>query len=80
MVQFYIQDVVASVCQPVRELKGFERVPLKPGETRTVSFRLAAADLAFYNDRLQLVTEPGTFRVWIAPCSARGVEGEFRLR
>ena len=80
VVQLYIQDVVASVAQPVRELKGFQRVPLKPGETRHVSFTLAAPDLAFYNEHMQLVTEPGTFRVWIAPDSARGVQGEFRLR
>jgi beta-glucosidase len=80
VVQLYVQDVVASICRPVRELKNFERVPLKPGETRSVSFTLAASDLAFYNERLQLVTEPGTFRVWIAADAVRGVEGEFRLR
>jgi beta-glucosidase len=80
VVQLYIQDVVASVAQPVRELKRFERVPLKPGETRKVSFTLSSADLAFYNDHMQLATEPGMFRVWIAPDSTRGVEGEFRLR
>jgi beta-glucosidase len=80
VVQFYIQDVVASVVQPVRELKGFQRVPLKPGETRRVSFTLARKDLAFYNEHMKLVTEPGMFRVWIAPDSVRGVRGEFRLR
>jgi beta-glucosidase len=80
VVQLYIQDVVASVAQPVRELKRFERVPLKPGETRKVSFTLSAADLAFFNEHMQLAAEPGMFRVWIAPDSTRGVEGEFRLR
>jgi beta-glucosidase len=80
VVQLYIQDMVASVCQPVRELKGFERVTLKAGETRQVSFTLGAADLAFYNDRMKLVNEPGTFRVWIAPDAVRGVQGEFQLR
>ena len=80
VVQFYIQDETASVCQPVRELKGFQAVVLKPGETRRVSFHLGSADLAFYNSRMELVTEPGKFHVWIAPDSTRGVEAEFELR
>ncbi|HVX66928.1 MAG TPA: beta-glucosidase BglX [Bryobacteraceae bacterium] len=77
--QFYIRDLVASVARPVRQLKGFERVHLKPGEKRTVSFQLAAKDLAFYNTSMQLVTEPGEFSAWIAPDSARGSEVRFRL-
>jgi len=80
IVQLYIRDLVASVAQPVRALKGFRRVPLGPGEKRTVGFTLDAAALAFYNQHNQLVTEPGRFQVWIAPDSARGVEGEFTLR
>ncbi len=79
-VQFYIRDLVASVAQPVRKLKGFERVLLKPGERRTVTFPLHPADLAFYNEQKRLVTEPGRFQVWIAPDAARGVSGEFELR
>ncbi len=78
--QFYIQDVTASVAQPVREMKGFERLSLKPGETRRVSFTLAESDLAFFNSSLRLVTEPGLFHVWIAPDAMRGLQGEFRLR
>ncbi|MFN7995246.1 MAG: beta-glucosidase BglX [Bryobacteraceae bacterium] len=80
VVQFYVQDEFASVCQPVRELKGFERVRLTPGETKSVRFTLAASDVAFYNERMQLVTEPGRFRVWVAPDSSRGLEGSFDLR
>jgi len=80
IVQLYIRDLVASVAQPVRALKGFRRVPLGPGEKSTVSFTLDAAALAFYNQHNQLVTEPGRFQVWIAPDSAHGVEGEFTLR
>src|SRR5579872_584898 len=79
VVQLYIRDLVASVCQPVRELKGFRRIHLKPGEKQTVAFTLTAHDLAFFNDRKQLVTEPGKFQVWIAPDSSRGIEGEFTL-
>jgi beta-glucosidase len=79
VVQLYIRDLVGSITRPVRELKGFERVHLKPGEKRTVSFTLHSNDLAFYNSRMQLAAEPGQFHVWIAPDSARGVRGEFTL-
>ena len=51
----------------------------RPGQ-KTVSFSLSSADLAIYNDHMQLVAEPGTFRIWIAPDSTRGVGGEFVLR
>jgi beta-glucosidase len=79
VVQLYVRDLVGSVARPVRELKGFRRVHLKAGEKQTVHFSLSTADLAFYNDRMQLVTEPGDFQVWIAPDSASGVEGAFRV-
>lgn len=79
IVQLYIRDLVASVCQPVRELKGFRRIHLKPGQKQTVQFTLSPSDLMFYNEDLHLVNEPGKFQVWIAPDSTRGVEGEFTL-
>ena len=78
--QFYVHAVTASVAQPVRLLKGFQRVSLKPGETQRVTFGLAASDLAFHNQRMQLVSEPGRYLVWIAPDSAHGLEGEFSLK
>ena len=77
VVQLYVHPVVASVVQPVRLLKGFQRVVLKPGETRRVTFTIAAADLAFHNQQMQLVTEPGRYQVWIAPDSVRGLQAEF---
>jgi beta-glucosidase len=80
VVQLYIHDVTASVAQPVRLLKGFRRIALKPGERQTVSFRLTTADLAFYNQEMKLVTEPGRFEVWIAPDSQSGMKGEFTVR
>ena len=76
IVQLYIRQMAASLTQPVRELKDYRRVHLKPGEKTTVDFRLQSSDLAFHKGA-QLVTEPGEFRVWIAPDSARGVEGQF---
>ena len=80
VVQLYTQKVAASVAQPVRLLKGFRRVHLKPAEKHTISFSLTGADLAIYNEHLKLVVEPGTIKVWIAPDSARGVTGDFELR
>jgi beta-glucosidase len=79
VVQFYIRDGVASVAQPVRVLKGFRRIRLKPGEKRTVGFTIGIADLAFYNRKMQVVTEPGRFQAWIAPDCTRGLMGEFTV-
>jgi len=79
VVQLYVRDLAASVSRPVRELKGFRRVRLKPGEKRSVAFTLATADLSFHNTRMQLVTEPGQFQVWIAPDSGGGLPGEFKI-
>ena len=79
VVQLYVHPVAASVAQPVRLLKGFRRIPLQPGETQTVTFQITPADLAFHNQQMQLVAEPGRYQVWIAPDSARGLEGEFTL-
>jgi beta-glucosidase len=79
-VQLYIRDLVASVVQPVRKLTGFERLRLNPGESRTVTFAISASDLAFYNQQMRLVTEPGQFQVWIAPDAEHGLRGEFELQ
>lgn len=78
--QLYTRELVASVSRPVRELRGFRRVHLKPGEKKSLTFTLSTSDLAFYNERNQLATEPGKFHVWIAPDSTRGVEGEFAVK
>jgi beta-glucosidase len=79
VVQLYTRDLVGSITRPVRELKGFLREHLKAGESRTVSFTITPADLAFYNAENRLVTEPGEFHVWIAPDSAHGLQGAFRF-
>ena len=78
-VQLYLRDLVASVEQPVRELKGFERVTLGPGEQKHVSFTLGFDDLAFYNVALKRVVEPGTFKVWVGSSSAATNEAEFTV-
>jgi beta-glucosidase len=78
IVQLYIRQLAASLTQPVRELKDFRRVHLKPGEKQTVEFTLKSSALAFHKGA-QLVTEPGAFQVWIAPDSSAGTPGQFVL-
>ena len=65
IVQMYIRDMVGSVARPVKELKGFERIHLKKGESRTVSFDITAEQLKFYNSALNCVCEPGEFEVMV---------------
>ena len=79
IVQLYTRQLAASVTRPVRELRAFRRVHLKPGEKKTVEFALTSDELAFYNARGQLAAEPGKFDVWIAPDSASGLMGTFDL-
>lgn len=80
IVQFYIRDVQGSVARPVKELKHFERISLKPGERRTVSFRITPDDLKFYNYDLKYVAEPGAFEVMAGPDSRRVSALPFTLR
>jgi beta-glucosidase len=69
VVQLYVRDRVASVTRPVMELKGFKRLSLKPGETRTVEFTLFAEQLAFYGEQMRLIVEPGVFEVLVGSSS-----------
>lgn len=69
VVQLYIRDVAASVARPVKELKGFERVTLQPGETRHVTFTLTQRELGFHNQEMRFVVEPGTFNVTVGTSS-----------
>ncbi|WP_132896698.1 glycoside hydrolase family 3 N-terminal domain-containing protein [Sphingomonas sp. PP-CC-3A-396] len=79
-VQLYIRDVAASVTRPVRELKAFRKVMLKPGESQVVAFTLRKADLLFVGRDLKPTVEPGRFQIWVAPSAqAEGVSGEFTL-
>lgn len=67
--QLYIRDEVSSVTRPVKELKGFERITLKPGETKTVRFTLAFQELSFLNEAMERVVEPGMFDVMVGTSS-----------
>jgi beta-glucosidase len=79
VVQLYVRDLHASLTRPVRELKGFQRVELQPGEARRVRFTLSETNLAFWGPNGGYITEPGRFQVWVAPHSAGGLMGEFKL-
>ncbi|AHM61425.1 beta-glucosidase-like glycosyl hydrolase [Flammeovirgaceae bacterium 311] len=79
VVQLYIQDLVGSITRPVKELKGFQKIMLKRGESKTVTFRITADDLKFYNNELEHVYEPGEFKVYVGPNSRDVQELSFTL-
>ena len=79
VVQLYLRDRVGSVTRPVKELRGFEKIFLQPGESRTVHFPIDAAMLRFYNADLKLVAEPGEFDVMIGTNSRDVQEARFTL-
>lgn len=79
VVQLYVRDDVASVARPVKELKGFRRITLQPGEARTVMFTLTPNDLAFYDRTMRRVVEPGTFTVYTGTSSVAVQEAHFRV-
>jgi beta-glucosidase len=77
--QLYLRDDVASVTRPVRELRGFRRVPLRAGETITLSFTLRPDDLSLYDRDLRRVVEPGGFTVFVGGSSAATLQGKFTV-
>ncbi|MDH3619684.1 MAG: beta-glucosidase BglX [Gammaproteobacteria bacterium] len=77
--QLYIRDLVGSVTRPVRELKGFKRVSLKPGESTLVEFSLHTDDLAFFGRRNELTVEPGEFHAWVGGSSEASLRTTFRI-
>jgi beta-glucosidase len=79
VVQLYTRDLVASITRPVRELKGFRRVRLGPGETTTVSFELHTDALSFYGSDGTSTVEPGQFHAWIGSSSEADLRVAFRI-
>ena len=79
-VQFYIRDVRGSVARPVKELKHFETVSLKPGESKAVQFRITPDNLRFHDYNLDYVAEPGEFEVMAGPDSRRLLTQKFTLK
>jgi beta-glucosidase len=80
VVQLYVRDEESSVTRPVKELRGFERISLKPGETRKVTFTLGPAALQFYDRDMKRVVEPGRFTVMVGPNSADLQTASFEVK
>ena len=78
--QLYMQDVTASLARPIKELKGFEMVSLKKGESKTVTFTLTDNELGFYDNNGNYIIEPGIFKVFVGSSSADVQELEFELK
>jgi beta-glucosidase len=79
VVQLYIRDVVATMTRPVKELKGFQRVSLQPGEKRRVEFVLGPEQLGFWNREMRYVVEPGEFQVMVGANSVDVIEAKFNV-
>lgn len=79
VVQMYVRDLVGSVTRPVKELKGFEKISLQPGESKKVNFDITADKLSFYRRDMTFGTEPGQFKVFIGTNSEEVKEADFEL-
>lgn len=77
--QLYVRDVLATVTRPLKELKAFEKIALKAGEKKTVTFTLSGGDLTYTGRDMRPTVEPGEFKVWVGPNAAEGIEGTFEL-
>lgn len=80
VVQLYLYDPVASITQPVKKLRGFQKVSLKKGESKQISFPITVEDLKFYNSDLKRIAEPGAFKVYIGTDSENVKEAGFTLK
>ncbi|NUM46145.1 MAG: glycoside hydrolase family 3 C-terminal domain-containing protein [Anaerolineales bacterium] len=79
VVQLYVRDLVGSVTRPVKELKGFQKISLQPGEAQVVRFEVPVRELGFTGRNMGYTVEPGTFKVWVGPDSTGELEGEFTV-
>jgi beta-glucosidase len=79
VVQLYVRDLVANVTRPVKELKGFRRIRIEPGQTVRTEFELHTDDLAFFGRDNTLVVEPGDFHLWVGGSSDAELRAEFAI-
>ncbi len=79
VVQLYVQDITGSIARPVKELKGYQKISLKPGESKLVTFEISSGDLAFYGSDLVKKYESGMFNIWIGGNSDSGLKSSFSL-
>ncbi|WP_298514081.1 glycoside hydrolase family 3 N-terminal domain-containing protein [uncultured Kordia sp.] len=78
IVQLYVQDVVGRITRPVRELKGYQKVTIKPNEEKELTFTLSLEDLKYYDNNEEYGVEKGDFKVWIGQNAAAGLTTKFR--
>jgi beta-glucosidase len=79
IVQLYTRDLVGTSTRPVKELKGFQKIKLQPGESKVVTFNLTEEDLKFYTSDLKFVAEPGDFKAFVGPNVRDVKEADFKL-
>lgn len=79
VVQLYLKDHVASITRPIKELKGFQKISLNPGEQKTLQFKLTDAELGFFDGTGKFIVEPGTFTLWVGGSSSADLSTEFTL-
>jgi beta-glucosidase len=80
VVQCYLHDIAADIARPVKELKGFQKITLQPGESRTVTFTLTQQDLSYWNHELKFKADPGTFEIFIGGSSDRVKQANFEMK
>ena len=80
VVQLYTRDLSADISRPLKELKGFEKVHLEPGTSKTVTFKLNKTDLSYWNQDGKFKADPGKFKVFVGGSSEEVKEAEFELR
>lgn len=80
LVQLYVQDVVGSITRPIRELKRFQHIYLKSGETKEVLFKISSEDVKFVNHKIIDAAEEGKFNIWVGPNAAQGLKTSFYLK
>jgi len=79
VVQLYVRDLVASVTRPVRQLKGFKRISIAAGTSKTVTFTVSSDALSFYDLNMKRTVEPGMFKIFVGGSSVGGLETEFEI-
>jgi beta-glucosidase len=79
VLQLYVRDMVGCVVRPVKELKGFKKIFLKKGDTKTVSLSISSGDLKFYNDQIEYINEPGDYELYIGNSSDTQLKTNFKL-
>lgn len=78
--QLYVQDKVGSIVRPVKELKGFQRITLKAGDSKIVEFKLSTDDLAFYGSDMKRKAESGDFNLWVGGTSEAELKDHFSIK